>query len=282
MSNLKHIGWVGFGRFGLPAALNLLEQGFHLTAFELFNRGTKSITEAVKQGAVRSEIPECTGIDALILCLPKSEDVLQVLDYFGDNLPPLIIDLTTADPSVTYTLHEQYKYKDTLFVDCPVSGSKQNARNGELTVFVGYEEKRSALLDELLKYIGKNIYYFDSPGKGNYAKLINQFIHLSNMAIIREGLMMANAFKLDPQLLVDALSNSSANSAMMQRFGRKVVEEDYSTDFSLALAFKDLNLVHDIVSDRSLNLNYESITLNTYKKTYEKGFGDKNFTIICK
>lgn len=282
MNNIKNIGWVGLGRFGLPIALNLLEKGNNLTVFEFFGKSKQGVAEAVKCGAVRSIIPECKGLDALILCLPRSEDVIKVINHFGDNLPALIIDLTTSDPSSTSSLNESLKYRNTLLIDCPVSGSKQNARQGKLTIFVGFEKGNNKLLDELLKCIGTNIYYFTNIGGGNKAKLINQYIHLSNMGIIKEGLMMARALELDQELLIDAFMDSSSNSAMMQRFGHKVVQQDYSTEFSLALAYKDLNLVSNMISECNLKLNYESITLDTYKETYQKGFGDENFTVICK
>lgn len=282
MNKIKNIGWVGLGKFGLPIALNLIEKGIQLTAFELFGKSKQGVLEAVKQGAKRSTTPECKDLDALILCLPRSEDVIKVLNHFGDSLPALVIDLTTGDPNITSSLHESLKHQNTLFIDCPVSGSKENARQGELTIFVGFEKDNNEILDHLLKCIGTNIYYFTKVGGGNKAKLINQYIHLSNMAIIKEGLMMASAIELDQALLIDALMHSSSNSVMMQRFGHKIVQQNYSTEFSLALAYKDLNLVRNMISEFGLNLDHESITLNTYKETYHKGFGEENFTVICK
>lgn len=280
MENIKNIGWVGLGNFGLPMALRVLECGIRVVGFEINGRGAGGAKDFQKNGGeIATHHSEIENMDALAICLPRPTDVMQVIDYFGEKVPSLVIDFSTGLPQVTINICKKLQIYGNKFIDCPVSGSIEGARNGELTVFVGDREECDSRLASLLSIVGNNIFYFNNFSKGHAAKLVNQFIHLSNMAIIREGLELSNSFDLDPTLMVEALTCSSANSAMLQRFGKSIVRGDYSTKFALDLALKDLHLVQEAGND---NCNsFHELTLKIFKESVNKGHGNKNFTAIC-
>lgn len=167
-------------------------------------------------------------------------------------------------------------------MDCPVSGSKDQARRGELTTYVGAFERKIAELDQFLAAIAKNRFYFGEVGKGLQVKLINQMMHLTNMAAIREGMKLARAQQLDATNVVEALLVSSSSSKMLERFGLAIAAEDYTPNFTLELANKDLDLVVEEQKRLGLDLQLLTSTKSVFEKTLEGPYSKLNFSVICK
>lgn len=278
----KNLAWIGLGNFGLPIAKQCIDANYEVTGFTVDGHGIEGVKELVKSGGFEAENASLKDFEALILCLPRSEDIDYIIQIYQNCLPEIIIDLSTVGPYDTKRRYDELKKQSTLLIDCPVSGSKINARNGQLTVFAGYKESKNLKVDHFLSTIGSNVFFFDKPGKGNAAKLVNQLMHLSIVGIIRDGLNLAKHIELDLDTTVSALRTASGNSAMLERFGEKIVQEDFSTQFALELAYKDIKLVENLIEENSLNLPYHNLSKGIYKEAMEKGLGASNFTIICK
>jgi 3-hydroxyisobutyrate dehydrogenase-like beta-hydroxyacid dehydrogenase len=275
------LGWIGLGNFGNPIAQACLDAGYKVHGFSVNGRGEKGVQTLLASHPLAAEGKNMKEMHALALCLPRSSDVDQVLNHFVDTLPPLIFDLTTGDPFETERRVAKWLAKGVRIVDCPVSGSKEAARNGKLTVFAGIHEGNKEI-DTFLHTIGTYVFYFEKAGQGHAAKLINQLIHLSIMGVIGDGLHLAEQVGLDLEQVVAACKTSSANSAMLTRFGDSLVAKDYTPHFTLELARKDIRLVQSLARQLHCSLSYPDVTEQLMNNAMEKGLGKYNFSIMCK
>lgn len=272
---------LGLGNFGLPIGKNLIESGYNVHSTTVDGHGKAGIEKLVEFGGKFIEEKDFSKAEALILCLPRPSDVQSIINKFREKLPPIIIDLSTGNPVISKKIGESLGKGGITYIDSPVSGSTDDARNGRLTLFVGSKEDTNPLTRDLLNTIGANIFFFHKYGDGQKAKLLNQLIHLSNIGIIGEALNLAKKVDLDPKTLVSALKTASAGSKMLDRFGDSIVDNDFSPHFTLELASKDLGLLNSFAGDAQYQLTYGELTTKNYYEKLAEGKGKYNFTIVC-
>lgn len=268
------IGMIGLGKFGFPIAINILRKN-ELFLFPEIGKSLISIEKLYEKGAKKSSLSEINLLDALILCLPKTKDVKDIIQSIP-NVPNTIIDLTTGNPNESLDIENYLKSKKIIYIAAPVSGSIQNAMDGNLTVFVGKEKQNiSDKVIEIVEEIG-NPFYFKNSKLSNTVKSLNQFIHISNVAIMGAAFNNVDISELDKNTLLESLKSASSSSKMMERFGESILDREYETMFSLKNAKKDIDIFSEI-SNENEYLLYLKRMLND--KALE-GKEELNFTII--
>lgn len=276
------LAWLGLGNFGRPIAACCHHTGYQVAPMRFKGHGATGIREFQEECPGDYEIlpEEMTKMGALVLCLPKPRDVQEFLIANYRTLPPVIIDLTTGEPSLSATQADIQKDQGRLYVDCPVSGSNFEARSGLLAVFAGISKGENGLVDHFLKIIGGRVAYLGKAGNGMAGKAVNQLMHLSIVGVIRESMRLARDLGMDLLELLPALQSASGSSAMLERFGHSIVAGEYDPRFTLDLALKDLEQVAKIptAGDR----RYLDLALDIYRRAQTEGRGDENFTTICR
>ncbi|RAS89392.1 hypothetical protein A6E21_27170 [Bacillus cereus] len=279
--NKINILMIGLGNFGLPIAKNLIASNYNIYCTLIDGHGKKGMEKIIPFGGKFIKESDFQSIDALILCLPRPKDVQAVIHKLRDKIPKVIIDLSTGDPTISRNLEKDLKSDGITYIDSPVSGSIEDARNGNLTLFAGTKSSINVPIKRILQTIGKNIYFFDQCGNGHKAKLINQLIHLSNIAIIGEAIKIAKLSNLDLNTLISSLKTASAGSKMLDRFGDSIIKNEFTPHFSLELANKDLNLLNHFIENSHYKLLFGGLVREIYKEKLDEGKGSYNFTIVC-
>ena len=99
---MTRVGFIGLGNMGSPMAAHLVDAGFALTVSDAAPGVTEGFV-AEHPTAIAAAGPESFAtVQALILMLPTSEIVEDVLerDQVADALPPgcLVIDMSSSEP----------------------------------------------------------------------------------------------------------------------------------------------------------------------------------------
>jgi 3-hydroxyisobutyrate dehydrogenase len=279
---MKTVYWCGFGNLGFPMALRLAEQFRVIPLFNPSHTNNGAMEFQKKLGLFDSQIDFSeNNQDILITCLPRSSDVSKLLSRLH-FLPRWIVDVTTSSSDDTIALAQQMKKRGSQVLDCPVSGSVEQARSGQLTCFVGAEESKSEPWYQVISQLSSRLFFFGNVGNGSKAKLVNQFIHLSNMSVIKWALILARKNNLSVKDLVDSLLVSSGSSRMLERFGKQIIAEEFSPAFTLELALKDLTIVEKFFEDSKVKCSLLENILSDYQEGVDRGFQRLNFSAICK
>src|ERR1700679_3354535 len=100
------IGFIGLGAMGLPMAGHLIAAGHDVT---VASRSRGPIEAAVALGAHDGATPRqvAEAADAIILCVPTSPEVVEVVDgmmaVLGEG--QTVVDCSTIDPEVEREQH---------------------------------------------------------------------------------------------------------------------------------------------------------------------------------
>ena len=113
--------------------------------------------------------------------------------------------------------------------------------------------------------------------------MINQAMHLGIMGLIREMFITGRASDVDLDQLLEAISHSSGNSRMLERFGTDIANEQYEPQFALSLAYKDIRLVQKMQKMLNVDCAIHNMVTNVYSDFIKNNteLKSKNFSIIC-
>jgi 3-hydroxyisobutyrate dehydrogenase len=132
---------------------------------------------------------------------------------------------------------------DVTFVDAPVSGSREPAESGQLVILASGPESTHQLLAPVFAALGKATLWLGPAGVGSQMKLVLNTWLAFQIECAAESLALLEHFRVDTGPLVEILSESPLASPYALSKVKKMIAADYSADFSLGLATKDLTLV---------------------------------------
>ncbi len=241
---------IGLGNMGFPIGVNLRKAGYDLYVYDIEEFKCRML--AAESGAVEAHGLQAAGyVEVVILSLPSPRVVSDVVREISHYISPgsVVADLSTIDPGTAKSMAKVLEEKQAGYIDAPVSGGVNAAKNGTLTFLVGGKIKHFEKIGDVLKAIGKEIFYMGEVGSGSVAKLINNAIFSVNTVAIAEGLALALKAGVNIDRLVKALSSSSSGSYALNRNAPRVLSDNYEAAFSLDLAVKDITLALKMAED---------------------------------
>jgi 3-hydroxyisobutyrate dehydrogenase len=231
----QRIGVVGLGTMGGAMAANLARAGFPLT---VWNRTAGRTHELEDLGAAVAATPAAlaAAVDVVLVCVSDTPDVEEVLfgvDGVTSGAAPgtLVIDSSTIDPAASRGFAARLAEQGIGFVDAPVTGGSEGARNATLAILVGGDPVDVERARPVLAAIGRTITHFGPVGAGQAAKAVNQAILAGTYLGVAEGLVLALKAGLDPGRVVAALSTGAAQSWVLANRSGRMLANDYPLGF---------------------------------------------------
>jgi 3-hydroxyisobutyrate dehydrogenase/2-hydroxy-3-oxopropionate reductase len=126
---------------------------------------------------------------------------------------------------------------------CALHRLDAGATGGTLTFMVGGDK---AILDRIrpwMEVMGKRIYHCGGPGMGLSAKLTQNLVLSNILQAFNEGIVLSTKAGVDPQLMLEVLSNSAAKSGLIEYKAPFVFKRDFTTNFSVKWMDKDIGLM---------------------------------------
>jgi 3-hydroxyisobutyrate dehydrogenase len=246
------VAFIGLGTMGAPMALRLLGAGHEL---RVFNRTPERARPLGAAGAHVAATPAVAvaGTDAVCTCVTDGR-ALRELALATDGLlaaahgdgPRLWVDFSTIGPEVTVELAGIAAPHGIRFVDAPVTGGDQGAREGSLTVLVGGETADVEEAMPLLRAVGRRIEHMGPLGSGQATKLVQNLVGGVALVGAAEGLSLGRRLGLDPARLARLFSDSTADSYQLRALAGRMESGDRTPGFSAANRHKDFRLAMDM------------------------------------
>ena len=154
----------------------------------------------------------------------------------------------------------QAKERGVELVDSPVSGGRQGAEAGTLSMMVGGDEATFQKIRPMLEKMGKNIFYMGTAGMGEAAKVANNLLLLINMNAAYEAMALAEKFGLDQNLLQNLVKVSTGGSWVMEHWDMVTSwKEQYKPEGTLDLIYKDFQLASEVAQNLKVPLYLGSL-----------------------
>lgn len=273
------IGVVGLGNMGGPIAHHLNKTG-EVVAVSAVDASVFAEFEA--KGVKTSTDPKVVADAELVfLCVPDGEvekDILFGKGGLAAALKPgtLVADLSTIIYQDALEIGERLNAMGLRYLDCPISGMKERAQSGTLTVMCGGDKADFDIALPYIERFGSKVLHMGGRGAGQLMKMTNQLIYDTNIAAIAEVLPMAVKMGLDPVLVSEVVNTGTSRSHASEYFLPMILEGRFDTSYTLGGAYKDLVSAARISADHNIPMPVIGAMTTAYQAAIRQGHGKKD------
>lgn len=239
------IGFIGLGKMGVPMAANLFAAGRTVTGFDVHPDAGASLRNQTGYTRVASALDVAAACETVILMLPDSRIVDQLLweGGFAARLKrgALLIDMGSSDPMHSQANATRLADLGIRFVDAPVSGGVKRAVSGTLAIMMGGDAVHVEAARPLLEALGKTLVHVGKAGAGHAVKALNNYVSAAGLLAVCEALTAAEKFGIDPKVVNQVMDASTGkNNTTENKVGPFMLSGAFNSGFALALMRKDL------------------------------------------
>jgi len=274
-------GFIGLGHLGKAMARRLMSEGTELVVWN------RTAEKAADLGVAVADSPAdlAAKTDVIFMNLFDSEAVWSVVSgtdgiLNADCTGRIIIDTSTNHFEDVTHFHEMLKEKGASYLEAPVLGSIVPASQGSLTVLVSGDRHAFERALPLIEKIGRNIFYLEKPALATKMKLINNLVLGSFMVTLAEAVTLAEGAGIEKANAIAMLVAGAGNSAVLHAKKEKLLNEDFSTQFSSSLIYKDLHYLQDLAFSLKRPLFTGAVAKELFGLTFGKKMDDLDFSAI--
>lgn len=280
---VARVGFIGLGAMGGPMAGHLHEKGL-LTV--LGNRTAAKAVALAGQWQVRAAagMADFADCDAVVLCVSMDADVLQCVRDLATVLRPgaMLIDHSTVARATALEAAALLHGRGIDFLDAPVSGGVEGARNGRLSVMVGGSAEVLERAHGLLSAYSARITHMGPAGAGQATKAVNQVLVAGIAQAVCEGLAFGEALGLKPESLVPTLAAGAAGNWFLDKRGASMLAGEFTPGFKSALLLKDLQIVQAMAAALGKEYSVVGQSLRDYQTLVDAGFGEQDTSALIR
>ena len=276
---------LGIGAMGHGLAGSALRAGIRTIVWNRNKAATRDLAEAgaevaetAAEAAQRAEIvvTMVTDTDA-VLSIAREHGVLAALRPDAIWAQMSTVGVAGADKIADLVRTER---RDVTFLDAPVSGSREPAERGELTIFASGPQEARPRITPFFNAVGQRTIWVGPAGSGSRLKVVNNtWLAFASEAVV-SSMAVARRLGLPTETVVNAFSANALVSAWQEAKLQRIAKEEYSPQFSLELALKDVRLALQVTNDDQ----FAALAglAEEWQRALLRGYGDEDLTVVAR
>ena len=238
---------LGTGIMGAGIAERLLDEGFTV---DVWDRTPAVAGRIAERGAnAHADVTDAVrAADVVITMLATPDAVIDLMLRRGGleavRARSVWAQMATIGVEATESLSAEVgkRRPDVSFVDSPVTGTREPARNGQLTILASGPDAGRTILEPVFAVLGNRVLWLGPAGQGTRMKLVlNTWLAFEVEAVAE---VSATAHRLGvsyDSLLAAVKGGPLASGTALARLAKMETSDD-SPQFPLEWALKDLDL----------------------------------------
>jgi 3-hydroxyisobutyrate dehydrogenase len=274
------VGFVGLGAMGAHMARNLHRARLLSAVWNRTAQKAQSLAAELSVEAPVSLAELASHCDAVVSCVSADSDVLEVTRGLAGGLRSgaLMLDCSTVSADTARQAAALISARGAQFLDCPVSGGVEGAREGTLAIMVGGDAAAFARAEPILKALGRTIAHFGPNGAGQAAKATNQIMCAGIIECVAEAMAFARAEGLPLERLIETLGKGAGSSWYFVHRAPNMARGSFPAGFRVRLHAKDLRICHDMAARFGVELPVVERMLSEYAELIARGYGDEDIS----
>lgn len=275
-------GFVGLGAMGRGMSRNLHKAGLLHSVWNRTRSRADELAAELQVAAPVTPAELAASSDVVVLCVSADADVLEMIDSLIPGLSPrsIVIDCSTVSADTAREAARRLATKRVEFIDAPVSGGVEGARDGTLAIMCGGSAEAVSRAAPVLNAMGRAVTHFGPTGMGQAAKATNQIMCAGIIQAVAEAMAFAKAEGLPLAKLIDTLGKGAGSSWYFVNRAPNIVRGAYPAGFRVRLHEKDLKICHDMAARHGVELSVVESTLAHYRTLIEQGHGDEDISTL--
>jgi len=241
---MERVGFLGLGVMGAPMAGHLAGAGYDIAVYNRTAEKAQSWANKHRARAAKDPGEAVAGAELIFMCLGDDPDVSAVVEAALPHLQTgaVLVDHTTASPSLARRLGAALYARGVGFVDAPVSGGEAGAVHGKLAVMCGGEAAHVERARPAMERYAARIVHVGDIGAGQLCKAVNQICIAGLVQGLAEGVHFAARAGLDIDKMLEAISGGAAQSWQMDNRAKTMAEDKFDFGFAVDWMRKDLRI----------------------------------------
>lgn len=272
------ISIIGLGNMGIGIYKRLIDKGFSINGYDI-NKSLKKITPKNLTMGVDDILKTS---DLILFAVPSNKEILSLIENKKIKKNSIFIDLTTSDPKDTIEINKKLKLRNINYYDVAMSGGALGAKNGTLTLMAGAKKNDLKSIENILKAMSSNIFYYGSIGSGHLMKLLHNSVCHGIFMMMCEVGNLAEEAGISIDDLIKTFNCSNARSYISQeRFPKHILNGKYDGKSLIKNLQKDLNMIKKFSNTKNTSNNYITMT-DDLLSNFDTKFANNDFTEIYK
>jgi 3-hydroxyisobutyrate dehydrogenase len=276
---------LGIGAMGHGMAKSALRAGIPTIVWNRTPNATQDlaalgadVAETAADAARRAAIVVTMVTDAdAVIAIARDQGLLEALAPGAIWAQMSTIGVRGIDQVVAVMEKER---PDITLLDAPVSGSKDPAEQGQLTIFASGPDEARAAVAPLFDALGQRTIWVGPAGTGTRLKLVNNTWLAFTAEAVAASLALARKLGLPAETVVDALQAGPLVSPWQTAKLQRIRDGDFSPQFALSLALKDVHLALEAAGDdRFAALG---CLADEWQRVVASGLGDEDLTVVTR
>jgi 3-hydroxyisobutyrate dehydrogenase len=197
-------------------------------------------------------------------------------------LPPqsVWVQMATVGLEWSARLGELATAHGVIYVDAPVSGSDQPARDAELVILGSGPEDARDRVQPIFDAISRQTVWLGAAGNGTRFKLVLNNWLVTQVEALAETVAMAESLGLDSRLVVETIAGSPLGSPYAGVKGHEMIAGEFEAGFALRNAYKDANLVLAAGREAAVDVPLTAALAPRWEQAISDGHGDEDVAVV--
>jgi 3-hydroxyisobutyrate dehydrogenase len=279
MADQPTVAVLGTGTMGAPMARNIAAAGLPV---RVWNRTKERAEPLAEAGAHVADSPAeaVDGADIVLTMLFDADAVFDAMEAAAGALTPGAVWVQASTVGVTgeQRLAALADELGLVYVDAPVSGTKQPAEAGALTVLASGPDEVHDRLAPVFDAVGQRTMWVGKAGAGTRLKLVVNAWVLTMLEGVAQSLTLAQALGIDPALFLQTVEGSPTSAPYVQLKGSAMVAGTFDTAFSLDGAAKDAALIAEAMETHGVDTAVIRALRAHQERSIAAGHGDEDMS----
>jgi len=276
--------FLGTGLLGSNFVRAMIRNGKQV---QVWNRTEQKAKALEDEGAKAFADPAdaVKGAEHIHITLSDDTSVNEVLERAskGFSANAIIIDHTTTSAVGAAERSKKWKERGFAYLHAPVFMGPQNAfESSGYMMASGDEELFKKAEADLSKMTGKLIYLGPKPDRAAGIKLLGNLFLVSMTAGISDTLTLAKALDIPASEVTSLFEWFNPGASAPARVKRMIAAKFDRPSWELSMARKDTRLMMEEAARGNASLVAIPAIAKEMDKWIEKGFGQKDWTVIAK
>jgi 3-hydroxyisobutyrate dehydrogenase len=183
----------------------------------------------------------------------------------------VVIDHSTVAPLTARELAADLAELDVAFIDAPVTGGVEGAKNGQLAIMVGGDDAAAEKVRRVMDCYARLVHHLGPSGAGQSAKAVNQLMVAGIAEAVCESLALMRRLDLPSEPMLEILGGGAAGNWFLDKRGRTMLADSFETGFEPKLLLKDLKICEHLCDEAGLESSVLSLAIPDYQRLVDAG-----------
>lgn len=277
---MTRLAVIGTGIMGGAMARRWADHGFEVTAWNRDRAKAEQLSDAGVAAAL-SAAAAVEGAEVIVTMLADGDVTEKVMADAVRSVAPgaMWVQMATVGIDATNRLKAMADDAGAGFVDAPVSGTKQPAEQGRLTVLAGGPEELRDRCEPLFAAVATKVVWLGESGTGSRLKIVINAWLAALLAGLAEAIALAEGLGVNPRDFLAAIEGGPLDSGYAAIKGPMMIDRTYPAAFPMHLLAKDVDLVAAAAADAGLDLRLPP-AIRSLLEQAGKAHGDEDMSAI--